>query len=266
MKNACAYDSEQTMAGLIHHICVIPFSVAHHRRTRARVMTHGRPLVVEIKEVTAFYSDNESVLRKTELTKSQDVEYVVLPWRRAIPRILKFVVENGGTLFAHAWHRDLEFLHRTQEWMGGNSNRIFHKSLLQWPETGCYDKNWVSISRVCSLHFLMNRCPKFMKSYTEWYSTLEEAKFKVHMDLQHLAQFVYRQNDYQESHTAIHDCRDLVAVLLEAYNSDTYKLDGHSYMISEKSMEPSLLGTQVKRDAALNYPRLQSQTGPPPQH
>ena len=171
-------------------------------------------------------------------------------WRRAIPKLLRFVVENGSTLFSHAWHRDLVFLSRTQEFIGGKHNRIFHKKFLQWPETGCYDTNWSKISRVCSLHFLMNRCPKFMKEYTQWYSGLPYAKFKVHMDLEHLARFVYGDTEYREKHTAIADCMDLVNVICMAFRMDKFKLDGTSYYISEKTMEPSIVHTRVQTDAA----------------
>jgi hypothetical protein len=250
MKHVCAYDSEQTMAGLIHHICITPVYLEYNRKTGAFFTGKGLPLVIEIEEVTKFYKDDALVQKKTHDTRKNASEYLVLPWRRAIPKILSFVVENGPNLFSHAWHRDLVFLSRTQEFIGGKQNRIFHKTFLKWPETGCYDANWHKISRVCSLHFLLNRCPKFMKEYTQWYSGLPYAKFKVHMDLEHLARFVYGDAEYRESHTAIADCIDLVNVLIKAFRLDKFKLDGASYYISEKSCEPSIVHNLSKIGAA----------------
>ena len=247
MKYACAYDSEQTIIGLIHHITVRPFTISYNRINGKRLSSHGPSLTVQIVEVTNFYKDDPSVQRKIQATQTD----FILPWRKAIPKILQFVTEHGGTLFSHAWHRDLEFLHRTQEWIGGKNNRIFHKSLVQWPDSGCYDKNWSNIARVCSLHFLMNRCPKFMKAYTEWYSGLPEAKFKVHMDLEHLMQFVLGDPSYRESHTSTGDCHDLVRILIRAFDYDKYKLDGKSYIISEKTMEPTLSHTQAQKVSSL---------------
>ena len=125
MKYACVYDSEQTMAGLIHHLCVTPVHLEYKRGPVPFVITGSQtPLVIEIEEVTRFYKDDPVVKKKTEDTRRDACEYVVLPWRRAIPKLLRFVVENGSTLFSHAWHRDLVFLSRTQEFIGGKHNRI----------------------------------------------------------------------------------------------------------------------------------------------
>ena len=223
------------MAGLIHHITVVSWE--------------GVSLTVEIEEITRFYKDDPSVTRKIEQTRVTGHEYHVLAWNRAIPKILKFMVEHGPTVISHAWHKDIEFLHQTQEFISKSSScsRIFHKKLTVWPETGSYDKNWSKIARVCSIHFLMNRCPKFMKAYTAWYSLRDDAKFKVHMDLERLTQFVKCEKSHEESHTSLQDSLDLLQVMKEAYKYDKYKIDGRSYFISEKSMEPSLFRSQQQK-------------------
>jgi len=236
MKSICLYDSEQTMAGLIHHITVVP-------QILGNITSYGTSLTVEIEEITRFYKDDPTVSRKIGLTRSTGTEYHVLPWNRAIPKILKFIVDHGPTVFSHSWHNDLKFLHMTQEFISKKStkSRIFHKNILAWPETGSYDSNWSKIARVCSIHFLMNRCPKFMKAYTAWYSRRDDARFKVHMDLERLTQFVKGEKNYEEEHTSLQDSLDLAHVIRTAYTLDKFKIDGRSYYISEKTMEPSLV-------------------------
>lgn len=235
MKSICLYDSEQTMAGLIHHISVVPQNLG-------TISYSGPSLTVEIEEITRFYKHDPGVSRKIAKTRNTGTEYHVLPWNRAIPKILKFIVEHGATVFSHSWHNDLRFLHLTQEFISKRSSksRIFHKNILAWPETGSYDANWSKISKVCSIHFLMNRCPKFMKAYTAWYSQRGDARFKVHMDLERLSQFVKGEKNYEEEHTSLQDSLDLAQVIRSAYTLDKFKIDGRSYYISEKSMEPSL--------------------------
>jgi hypothetical protein len=149
-------------------------------------------------------------------------------FKDAIKAMNSFIMFHGGMLLSHNLPGDLRALVDTQNLVRGP--RIIKNKLVEFPNTGMYDKNWREIKTVCTMSLFCNRCRKMNTEYKKWVS---ENKIVLHRGmntLQSLVQFVKRDPGYRQTHSAVQDTLDLFMVLRYAYKCDGSILDGYSYM------------------------------------
>jgi hypothetical protein len=148
----------------------------------------------------------------------------------AVKAMNQFVSDNGGILMSHNLPSDLKALVDTQNFVKGR--RIIKNKLVQFPNTGMYDKRWKNVKLVCTMSLFCNRCHKMTAEYKKW--SIENGKKQGMNRLESFTQFVKRDPAYRQSHAAVQDTIDLFTVLVYAFKCDGPILDGFSYLNEPK--------------------------------
>jgi hypothetical protein len=226
--------------GLIHTICLMPCTMQTGKFSQFTLHTN-QGVVIKINDVLKHEifkllqkeqdDDNIRLNRKHGSDINSCAEYGIkvtkhMNFYDAIKFMNKFIVEHGGIFMTHNFISDLEFIVATQNLVKGR--RIVKNKLAEFPDTGMYDKNWESITKVCSMSLFCNRCPKMISKYKQW--AKENGRDTGMNKLESLTQFVKGDREYREKHAAVQDTVDLFTVLKYAYKCDGPIMDGYSYL------------------------------------
>ena len=236
--NAVVYDVEATLGSTdgesrIHTICLVPVTIDAKKRT----LTSGKGgVLICIRDVI----DREEVNLKSDVKNkiaqavidvanyNFDIQY--LNFYDAIVFMNRFTLENGGMLIGHNLVGDLGFISSTQDFVGGK--RIIKKRLQGYPDTGMYDPQWKSITRVCTMSLFANRCPKMNAQFAKFVRENDiplTAGGYVPLKLSTYTQFV---TGGKQTHSAVQDTMDLISVLKAAIETDGPAIiDGYDYMV-----------------------------------
>ena len=128
---------------------------------------------------------------------------------------------------------DLDFLAKTQDLVGGK--RIIKKKLKEYPDSGIYDKRWSSITKICSMCLINNRCHKFNEHYSIFYKlhslpTTTGGYYSTKLET--FTKFVNSDPDYVQSHSAVQDTMDLFNILKSVINYDGRNvIDTSNYLV-----------------------------------
>jgi len=228
----------------VHTISLIPVTMKTGKMSRYQLHV-DKGLVIKVTDVL------QSKFVKEYLEASQDTSHVDnkhmrdadacrrygirvrnMRFHDAVKAMNQFVSLNGGILMSHNLPSDLQALVDTQNFVKGR--RIVKNKLVQFPNTGMYDKNWCDIKLVCTMSLFCNRCHKMTTEYKKW--SLENGRTvnKGMNRLESFTQFVKRDPTYKQSHSAVQDTIDLFTVLTYAFKSDGPILDGFSYLNEPK--------------------------------
>ena len=227
-KQAVVADFESTMSGYVHTICLIPFKFNQNVTTQKGVL-------LCIKDVIKkdIIQENPDVRKKIASSvidvANYDLHIKYMNFYEAIEYMIYFIATHGGILINHNMLADLDFLSKTQDLVGGK--RIIKKKLKEYPDSGMYDKRWSSITKICSMCLINNRCHKFNEHYHEFHKKHElqiTSGGYYSTRLETFTQFIRNDPTYNQTHSAVQDTMDLVNIL-----KSVIKFDGNS--IIEKS-------------------------------
>ena len=229
----------------VHTISLIPVMMHTGKMSQYRMNTE-QGLVIKVSDVL------QSKFVKEFLDASRSVEHVdrkhecdadtcrrhgikvirVMRFHDAFKAMIKYITANGGILLSHNLLSDLQALVDTQNFVKGR--RIIKNKLVQFPNTGVYDKRWSDLKLVCTMSLFCNRCHKMADEYKKW--ALENGKTvnRGMNRLESFTQFVRKDPTYKQTHAAVQDTIDLFTVLMYAFKSDGPILDGFGYLNEPK--------------------------------
>jgi hypothetical protein len=224
----------------VHTISLIPITVNTGKMSQYKMHT-DKGLVIKVTDVL------QSKFVKEYLEASRDTSHVenkhasdanacrvhgirvrTMRFYDAIKAMNLFVTNNGGILMSHNLPSDLQSLVDTQNFVKGR--RIVKNKLVQFPNTGMYDKRWTDVKLVCTMSLFCNRCHKMTTEYKKWSIENGRTVNKGMNRLESFTQFVKRDPLYKQSHAAVQDTIDLFTVLVYAFKCDGPILDGFSYL------------------------------------
>ena len=225
----------------IHTICLIPITMKTGKMSQYTMHT-TKGVVIKLtdvlnNEIVKAFLNYEKERTHLNNKHGNDInscsEYGIklirnMKFRDGVKFMNKFILENGGILIGHNIIEDLGFLVSTQNLVKGP--RIIKNKLKQFPDTGMYDKSWTSITKMCSMSLICNRCPKMIDEYKKWASINNRTDGMN--KLESLVQFVKNDRSYRQKHSAVQDTIDLFTVLKYAYKCDGSIIDGYSYLSS----------------------------------
>lgn len=231
-----------TNVSYVHTISLIP--VTMHTGKMSQYKLHMQSgLVIKVTDVlqSKFVKEYLDASRDTSHVENKHVSDAracqvhgircrSMRFYDAIKAMNQFVTDNGGVLMSHNLPSDLQALVETQNFVKGR--RVIKNKLVQFPNTGMYDKRWSDIKLVCTMSLFCNRCHKMTSEYKKW--STENKKFKGMNKLESFTQFVKNDPSYKQSHAAVQDTIDLFGVLTYAFKCDGPILDGFSYLNEPK--------------------------------
>jgi hypothetical protein len=226
----------------VHTISLIPITVNTGKMSQYMMHTE-KGLVVKVSDVlqSKFVKEyleasldtshvNNKHLSDAETCRKHGIRIRSMRFYDAVKAMNQFVTLNGGLLMSHNLPSDLQALVDTQNFVKGR--RLVKNKLVQFPNTGMYDKNWKNVKLVCTMSLFCNRCHKMTTDYKKW--SIENGKNKGMNRLESFTQFVRKDPSYRQSHAAVQDTIDLFTVLVYAFKSDGPILDGFSYLNEPK--------------------------------
>jgi hypothetical protein len=229
----------------VHTISLIPVTMHTGKMSQYRLHTE-KGLVIKVSDVlqNKFVKEFleasrgvEHVDRKhacdAEACRTHGIKVIrVMRFHDAFKAMIKYVVANGGVLMSHNLLSDLQALVDTQNFVKGR--RIIKNKLVQFPNTGVYDKRWSDIKLVCTMSLFCNRCPKMTGEYKKWSLANGKTVNRGMNRLESFKQFVRKEPGYRQTHAAVQDTIDLFTVLMHAFKSDGPIIDGHTYLNEPK--------------------------------
>ena len=231
-KQAVVADFESTFSGYVHTICLVPFKFGNNVLTQKGVL-------LCIKDVIKkdIIQENPDVRKKIASSiidvANYDLNIKYLNFFDAIEYMIYFIQTHGNILINHNMLCDLEFLAKTQELVGGK--RIIKKKLKEYPDGGMYDKRWSSITKICSMCLINNRCHKFNEHYSNFYNlhslpTTSGGYYSTKLET--FTKFVNNDPEYVQSHSAVQDTIDLFNILKSVINYDGKSvIDTSNYLV-----------------------------------
>ena len=227
----------------IHTVSLIPVTFQTGKSSQYKMHT-DLGLIIKITDVlnSKFVRDyleasrdmlhvNKKHKSDKKVCRTHGIKVIrMMRFHDAIKAMIKFI--NGGILLSHNLPSDLQALVDTQNFVRGR--RIIKNKLVEFPNTGMYDKRWGAIKLVCTMSLFCNRCHKMTAEYKKW--ALENGKTvnKGMNRLESFTQFVKRDPTYKQTHAAVQDTIDLFTVLMYAFKCDGPILDEYSYLNEPK--------------------------------
>lgn len=228
----------------VHTISLIPVTMTTGKMSRYQLHT-DKGLVIKVTDVlqSKFVKEYLDATRDSSHVSAKHANDAVactrygirmrsMRFHDAIKAMNVFVVRNGGLLMSHNLPSDLQALVDTQNFVKGR--RIVKNKLVQFPNTGMYDRNWSDVKLVCTMSLFCNRCHKMTTEYKKWAIENGRTVNKGLNRLESFSQFVKRDPSYKQSHSAVQDTVDLFTVLAYAFRCDGPILDGYSYLNEPK--------------------------------
>jgi hypothetical protein len=226
----------------VHTVSLIPVTMHTGKMSQNKLHTE-RGLVIKVTDVlqSKFVKEYLEASRDTShvddkhasdavMCRAHGIRVRTMRFYDAVKAMNQFVSDNGGILMSHNLPSDLQALIDTQNFVKGR--RIIKNKLVQFPNTGMYDKRWKDVKLVCTMSLFCNRCHKMTAEYKKW--STENGKNKGMNRLESFTQFVKRDPAYRQSHAAVQDTIDLFTVLVYAFKCDGPILDGFSYLNEPK--------------------------------
>jgi hypothetical protein len=228
----------------VHTVSLIPVTMNTGKTSRYMLHTE-KGLVIKITDVlnTKFVKEYLEATRDTshvdkkhssdiDVCRRHGIRIRAMRFHDAIKAMNSFVHANGDILMSHNLPSDLKSLVDTQNFVKGR--RIIKNKLVQFPNTGMYDKKWNDIKLVCTMSLFCNRCHKMTAEYKKWSIDNGRTVNKGMNRLESFSQFVRRDPMYKQVHAAVQDTIDLFTVLVYAFKCDGPILDGYSYLNEPK--------------------------------
>jgi hypothetical protein len=226
----------------VHTVSLIPVTMNTGKMSQYALHT-GKGLVIKVTDVVhnKFVKEYLDACRDTSHVNDKHANDAAtchahgmrirsMRFYDAVKAMNQFVVANGGILMSHNLPSDLQALVDTQNFVKGR--RIVKNKLVQFPNTGMYDKRWTDVKLVCTMSLLCNRCHKMTAEYKQW--SADNGKSRGMNRLESFTQFVKKDPSYRQSHAAVQDTIDLFNVLTYAFKCDGPILDGFSYLNEPK--------------------------------